>query len=402
MQTRIPKDIKSTHWGKMADTILRSCVHCGFCTATCPTYQLLGDELDGPRGRIYQIKQFLEDGIASRKTQQHLDRCLSCRSCETTCPSGVKYAHLLDIGREQLQRSLPRPLWQRAQRLILRKVFTSPELFTALISTAQLFKFILPGSLKRQLPGQQAKPVIQEKQPRKMLILQGCVQDALSPEINAATIRVLNRLGIEVETATGCCGAIEHHLSASDDAITRIKKNIDHWSRQIENGAEAIISTASGCGVMIKDYDSLLANEPEYLEKAKAIVNLTKDISEVILHELTNSRLNIKSRGEIAFHSPCTLQHGQKLNGVVENILEKTGFTLTTVNDAHLCCGSAGTYSILQKKLSQQLRDNKLNNLLDGKPRLIATANVGCLLHLRSGTETPVVHWINLLDKQLN
>lgn len=405
MQTRLPQNIKETHWGQVADKILRSCVHCGFCTATCPTYQLLGDELDGPRGRIYQIKQFLEDGTASRKTQQHLDRCLTCRSCETTCPSGVEYAHLLDIGRAQLEQSLPRPYLQRAHRFMLRKVFTSPILFRTLINTARLFKFFLPDYIGTQIPDRQQSTssiTSNKTHKRKMLILQGCVQEELSPEINAATHRVLNHLGIELIDAPGCCGAIEHHLSASDEAIKRIKQNIDHWWSYIEDGIETIISTASGCGVMVKDYESLLASEPEYLEKAKTISQLTRDISEVIHDELDSLPVIPGEPVKIAFHSPCTLQHGQQLAGVVENILERTGFKLTTVVDSHLCCGSAGTYSILQKSISQELRNNKLKNLLQEKPQLIATANIGCLIHLRSGTDIPVTHWINLLDRHLD
>ena len=401
MQTRLPKNVKDTHWGSTADQILRSCVHCGFCTATCPTYQLLGDELDGPRGRIYLIKQFFEEGLASRKTQQHLDRCLTCRSRETTCPSGVKYAQLLDIGREQLERSLPRPLLERIKRFALRKVFTSPSLFGFLITSAQLVKLILPASLKRQLPDKQSELVSQQKHLRKMLLLQGCVQSELAPEINASTTRILNQFGIELIETPGCCGALEHHLSATDDALSRIKYNIDHWYTLIENDVEAIISTASGCGVMIKDYEVLLADEPGYLEKAKIISDKTKDVSEIIRDEIAKSSVSVHNKNKIAFHSPCTLQHGQQLNGIVEDILKQLGFSLTKITDPHLCCGSAGTYSLLQKKLSHQLRDNKLTNLLQDEPQIIATANIGCLLHLRSGTDTPVMHWINLLDQQL-
>lgn len=401
MQTKLPNNIKQTHWGKVADDILRSCVHCGFCTATCPTYQLLGDELDGPRGRIYQIKQFLEQGIASRKTQQHLDRCLTCRSCETTCPSGVEYAHLLDIGREQLERSLPRPWLQRGQRFLLRKVFTSTKIFSLLVRVGKAFQFVLPEHVKLQLPSTINEPPRLGTHSRKMLILEGCVQPELSPEINAASRRVLDHFGIELVSAPGCCGAIEHHLSATDDAIRRIKQNIDHWYSLLKDDVEAIISTASGCGVMVKDYQHLLANEPGYLDKAKTIVGLTRDISEVIRDELSGASPRKAELGTIAFHSPCTLQHGQQLNGVVEAILEDVGFKLAKVSDSHLCCGSAGTYSILQKSLSRQLRANKLNNLLQEKPALIATANIGCLLHLRGGTDTRVVHWINLLDQHL-
>ena len=402
MQTSLPTYIKNTHWGETADKILRSCVHCGFCTATCPTYQLLGDELDGPRGRIYQIKQFLEQGEATYKTQQHLDRCLTCRSCETTCPSGVEYGHLLDIGREQIERALPRPLHQRSLRLILRKLFTSPNLLRTLVGLARTFKPLLPAQLKQQIP--EATPATDKlsSHPRKMLILEGCVQPELSPEINAATRRVLDHFAIETISAPGCCGAIEHHLSATEQAKQRIKQNIEHWWPYIDDGIEAIISTASGCGVMVKDYDAILADEPAHLEKARAIVERTRDISEIIMDELSTTPLPTGDLGEISFHTPCTLQHGQQLDSVVDNILEQIGYKLNKVTDAHLCCGSAGTYSILQKSLSHQLRDNKLGNLLAKQPQLIATANIGCLLHLRSGTDTPVTHWINLLDKHLS
>jgi glycolate oxidase iron-sulfur subunit len=401
MQTKLPTNVKNTYWGKTADKILRSCVHCGFCTATCPTYQLLGDELDGPRGRIYLIKQFLEQGVATRKTQQHLDRCLTCRSCETTCPSGVEYAHLLDIGREQIELSVPRPLYQRGQRLLLRKVFTSPKLFSTLVKLGKAFKFLLPEQVKLQFPGTQPQTNKLSSHTRKMLILEGCVQPELSPEINAATKRVLDHFSIETINAPGCCGAIEHHLSATKKARHRIKQNIDHWWDYIDEGIEAIISTASGCGVMVKDYATLLADDAEYLEKARTIVKLTRDISEVIRDELATSPLTTANIGEIVFHAPCTLQHGQQLTGVVEGILKHIGYKLIKVSDAHLCCGSAGTYSILQKGIATQLRENKLDSLLAGQPQVIATANIGCLLHLRSGTDTPVTHWINLLDKYL-
>lgn len=405
MQTRLPKSIKRTHWGQTADTILRNCVHCGFCTATCPTYQLLGDELDSPRGRIYQIKQFFETGQATRTTQVHLDRCLTCRSCETTCPSGVEYAQLLDIGREQLEKVVKRPLIERLTRYTLRKVFTNIKLFSLLIQTAQLFRFILPAKLKQQLP----QPVTTSQHfsgepvsfSRKMLLLDGCVQNTLSPEINAATTRVLNQLNIELISASGCCGAIEHHLSATDDARQRIKNNIDHWWQYINNGIEVIISTASGCGVMVKDYATLLENEPEYKDKARIISERTRDISQVIFEELDNIKLNKKSLPRLSFHSPCTLQHGQQLNGNVEAILTRLGFKLTTVADSHLCCGSAGTYSILQKDISMKLRDNKLSALQQESPQIIASANIGCLMHLRSGTDVPVMHWINLLDQYI-
>jgi len=406
MQTRLSKSIKNTHWGQTADSILRSCVHCGFCTATCPTYQLLGDELDSPRGRIYQIKQFLETGKASRKTQLHLDRCLSCRSCETTCPSGVKYAQLLDIGREQLEKTVRRPALERGIRYLLRKLFTNEKLFKFLINVAQTFSFMLPAKLKQQLPKTEFAPtknaLLNTSRSRKMLLLNGCVQNILSPEINAAVTRILNQLDIELISTAGCCGAIEHHLSATADAKQRIKENIDHWWQTINAGVEVIISTASGCGVMVKDYGNLLEDEPEYKEKARIISERTRDISQVILDEVDNIKLDKNRLPKLSFHSPCTLQHGQQLNGTVESILSKLGFKLGNVADAHLCCGSAGTYSILQKSIASKLRDNKLENLQQSSPDVIATANIGCLLHLRSGAEVPVRHWINILDETIS
>lgn len=406
MQTRLSKSIKSTHWGQTADSILRSCVHCGFCTATCPTYQLLGDELDSPRGRIYLIKQFLETGKASRKTQLHLDRCLTCRSCETTCPSGVKYAQLLDIGREQLEKTVRRPILERGIRYLLRKLFTNEKLFKFLINLAQTFSFVLPAKLKQQLTKTDITPprnaIINTSHPRKMLLLDGCVQNILSPEINAATTRILNQLGIELISTAGCCGAIEQHLSATTDARQRIKKNIDHWWQIINEGVEVIISTASGCGVMVKDYGTLLENEPEYKEKARIISERTRDISQVILDELGNIKLDKNRLPKLSIHSPCTLQHGQQLNATVESILSKLGFKLGNVADAHLCCGSAGTYSILQKSIATKLRDNKLKSLQQSSPDVIVTANIGCLLHLRSGAEVPVMHWINILDEYIS
>lgn len=403
MQTRLLQSIKNTSWGETADNILRSCVHCGFCTATCPTYQLLGDELDSPRGRIYQIKQFLETGDATRKTQLHLDRCLTCRSCETTCPSGVEYAHLLDIGREQIEKNVKRPVVERVFRYLLRKIFTNDKLFKLLIHTGHTFSFLLPAALKQQLPAKniqtEANRIKSTSHNRKMLLLNGCVQNTLSPEINAATIRLLNRLDIELISTDGCCGAIDHHLSATVDARQRIKANIDHWWRYLDEGVEVIISTASGCGVMVKDYKHLLQDDPEYYKKARIISESTRDISQVILELLEQLKLKKIHPPRLSIHSPCTLQHGQKLNGYVEEILSKLGFRTYDIVDSHLCCGSAGTYSILQNKLSSKLRDNKLEALQLPGPDIIVSSNIGCLLHLRSTAEVPVMHWINLVEQ---
>jgi glycolate oxidase iron-sulfur subunit len=394
MQTHIPVDLLNTPKGQTAENILRSCVHCGFCLSACPTYGLLGDELDSPRGRIYLIKSALEGNDVSANSLVHLDRCLTCRSCETTCPSGVEYGHLLDIGREYIEARTPRPWAQRLFRWSLRKTLRTPWLFNTLTT---LWPFARHSSanagLKKQveLSGQQSYT-------RQVLLISGCVQPALAPNINLASRKVLNKLGIGViETPQQqCCGAIDHHLSASEAALQQVKTNIDAWTQHLNQGVEAIISNASGCGVMIKDYAHLLKDDPDYAQAAQRIVAHTMDISEYLLkQDLTPLKRRLHQK--IVFQSPCTLQHGQKLPGLVETTLVSLGFEVSPVKDAHLCCGSAGTYSILQKKLSYQLRDNKLENLLESEPEVIVTANIGCLMHLQQGTKTPVKHWIELL-----
>lgn len=401
MQTNIIKQYLNTSQGQEADQIIRSCVHCGFCTATCPTYQLLGDELDSPRGRIYLIKQMLEGNDISAKTQMHLDRCLTCRACETTCPSGVHYARLVDIGREMAEQHVKRPLIDQLIRYILRQIIPYPTRFKALVKLGSLFKPVLPSDLKKKIPVL-PKPIARptQKQTRSMLVLEGCAQRVVTPETNAATARILNRIGIELVSApkAGCCGAVSLHLLAIAESLDFIRQNIDAWWPHIEQGAEAIIITASGCGTTVKDYGYLLKDDPGYAVKAQQVAALAKDISEVLQAEnIADLQLNCTKK--IAFHSPCTLQHGQQLNGVVESILTQAGFTLTEVTDPHLCCGSAGTYSILQSKLSQQLLNNKLNALKQGQPDVIATANIGCQMHLSSQADVPVKHWIELLDE---
>ncbi|MBA0901828.1 MAG: glycolate oxidase subunit GlcF [Candidatus Nitrotoga sp.] len=409
MQTNLADFIKHTPDGYTADQILRSCVHCGFCLATCPTYQLLGDELDSPRGRIYLIKQMLEGASVTEKTQLHLDRCLTCRACETTCPSGVQYGHLLDIGRNIAEQSIPRGLWANTQRWGLRKFLSNRLLFGTLLKLGQLVRPLMPASLRRLIPARQSAGAWPNTaHARRMLILDGCVQPALSPNINAATARVLDRLGIQLLRPgnTGCCGAIDQHLNAQDAAVIAIKRNIDAWWPLLQQGCEAIVITASGCGVMVKDYGYLLKHDPEYAAKAAQISGLTRDLSEIIAAEqarlttlIVAGMIGLGHREKIAFHTPCTLQHGQKIVGVIERLLCMSGFQLTPVADSHLCCGSAGTYSILQPKLATQLRNNKLDALNSGAPHTIATANIGCLIHLQSGTNVPVRHWIELIDE---
>ena len=404
MQTTLSEHAKSLPRGEEAESILRSCVHCGFCNATCPTYQLLGDELDGPRGRIYLIKQVLEGKEVTEKTQLHLDRCLSCRNCETTCPSGVDYHNLLDIGREVVDAAVPRPLGQRVLRDSLRAVVPNAGLFKSLTQLGNAFRPLLPGARKTKLPGniRPAKPRPTRQHGRQMLILEGCVQPGLSPNTNAATARVLDRLGISVASIAqaGCCGAVDYHLNAQEQGLQRARRNIDAWWPSIQAGAEAIVQTASGCGAFVKDYGHLLRNDPAYAQKAAAISERTKDLVEVLRAEPLE-QLGGCTRQTLAFHCPCTLQHAQKLGGAVESVLTRLGFNLTPVPDSHLCCGSAGTYSITQPVLAKQLRDNKMNALESGNPDVIATANIGCQTHLASANRTPVKHWIELIEDAL-
>ncbi len=407
MQTNISKKFSNLPNVNEAETILRSCVHCGFCTATCPTYQLLNDELDSPRGRIYLIKQVLEGNKVTKKTQQHLDRCLTCRSCETTCPSGVKYARLIDIGRKIVDQHIERPLFEKVQRYALRKILPYPSRLSLLLKVGRGLKPLLPLALKNKIPAhsnqEPASPI--KTKNRKMLVLQGCAQSIITPATNLAATQVLEKLDIELISApkAGCCGAVSHHLTAENEAKIFIRNNIDAWWPYVEEKAEAIITTASGCGVMVKDYGEILKTDNQYAEKAKRISELTKDISEVISNEDFSQLTEKKSikKTKISFHSPCTLQHGQKLNGVVEKILMQAGYNLTTVSDSHLCCGSAGTYSILQPKLSQKLLANKVSALKSEQPDIIATANIGCQMHLDTKTNVPVKHWIELLNEAL-
>ena len=404
MQTTLSEHARQLPRALEAESILRSCVHCGFCNATCPTYQLLGDELDGPRGRIYLIKQVLEGNEATQKTQQHLDRCLSCRNCETTCPSGVDYHNLLDIGRAVVDAQVPRPLGQRLLREGLRSVVPNAGLFKKLLGSGQVLRAWLPAPLQIKVPRQvpAAKPRPATRHTRRVLMLEGCVQPGLSPNTNAAAARVLDRLGISVTAApeAGCCGAVDYHLDAQACGLDRARRNIDAWWPAIEQGAEAIVQTASGCGAFIKDYGHLLASDPAYARKAATVSALARDLVEVLRDEPLE-KLRVRSNQRLAFHCPCTLQHAQKLAGAVEAILASLGFNLTLVPDSHLCCGSAGTYSLTQPELSRQLRDNKLQALESGHPDVIATANIGCQSHLDSAGRTPVRHWIELVEAAL-
>jgi glycolate oxidase iron-sulfur subunit len=404
MQTNLADFIKDTAEGQEADAILRSCVHCGFCTATCPTYQLLGDELDGPRGRIYLIKQVLEGKAATEKTQMHLDRCLTCRNCESTCPSGVQYGRLVDIGRGIVEKQVKRPLAQQLVRTALKEILPRKSFFNPAMKMGQLVRPLLPGVLKNKVP--QARPAgvwPSRSHARKMLLLDGCVQPAMSPNINAATARVLDALEVQLIIApkAGCCGAIRHHLNDQDGALDDMRRNIDAWWPYVEAGAEAIVMTASGCGVTVKEYGHLLAHDTAYAARAARISELTKDLSEIMPAFEQQLVAKVKVKKRVAYHPPCTLQHGQQIRGKVEGVLRAVGVDVTLCADSHLCCGSAGTYSVLQPELSYQLRDNKLKNLEATQADEIVSANIGCLTHLQSGTDTPVRHWIELIDGAL-
>ncbi len=407
MQTDLAAFIRDTPEGREADAILRKCVHCGFCTATCPTYQLLGDELDGPRGRIYLIKEVLEGKRATEKTRTHLDRCLTCRACETTCPSGVEYGRLVDIGRHVVEAQVPRSATERATRYAISRGLRASTLFGSALMLGQMARGLLPAGLARKVPKVAAAGTWPPaRHARRMLILRGCVQPSLAPSIDAAMARVLDRIGISAETVAGggCCGALPYHLNEQEEGRAVARRNIDAWWPAIERGAEAIIVTASGCGVMVKDYGHLLAADAAYAKRAARVAELARDPVEVVGAEWKAiARKVAMDRGSVrvAFHPPCTLQHGMKLKGRAEEFLRAIGHELVPVPDSHLCCGSAGTYSMLQPVLSEQLKKNKLAALATERPAVIATANIGCQAHLASGTSRPVRHWIELLDEKM-
>ncbi len=408
MQTNLAPEYINTADGKAAEAILRKCVHCGFCTATCPTYQLLGNELDGPRGRIYLMKQVLEGQTPTRETQLHLDRCLTCRNCESTCPSGVNYGQLVDIGRKLVDAKVARPMLEKTIRWALKEGLTSP-LFAPAMAMGQMVRPLLPASLKNKVPAKQVVGQIpSQKHQRKVLMLEGCVQAAMSPNINSATRRVLDAAGIEtiVAAKAGCCGAVKFHLNDQEGGKAQMRANIDAWWPSIESQSiEAIVMNASGCGVTVKEYGHILQDDPQYADKAQRVSDLTKDLSELLpdLVGALKSKVNAKKAQAVTFHPPCTLQHGQQLRGGVEKHLGVLGFNINTAScEAHLCCGSAGTYSVLQADLAYQLRDRKLGHIGAMNPDVIVSANIGCITHLQSGTATPVKHWVELLDEALN
>lgn len=392
--------MESPHGAEMA-SILRTCVHCGFCNATCPTYRLKGDELDGPRGRIYLIKSMLEDADVGRSTQMHLDRCLTCRACETTCPSGVRYARLLELARPLVDAKVGRSWWQRLQRWLIRRIVPHPRRFAFLMAAARIFKPLYPAKLRELVPPAAACETesAPASHPRRMVLLDGCVQQSAAPEIDAAAREVFGQLGIELVSLprSGCCGAVSYHLGDVVEAQQYARRNLDVWWRAIEDGAEAVVATSTGCTMMLKEYAELLAGDPVYAARAKRLVELVRDPSEVIDIEMLGRAYRVEARQSVAFHAPCTMQHGLRTAGRAEACLRAVGFDLTSVPDAHLCCGSAGSYSLLQPGLANQLLDEKLTALQSGAPAILATANIGCLMHLRRRAEAPVLHWLELI-----
>jgi len=409
MQIKLADFIKDSPAGAEAAAIVQRCVHCGFCTATCPTYQLLGDELDGPRGRIYLIKQVLEGGEVTRSTQQHLDRCLTCLNCQTTCPSGVEYGHLVDIGRKIVDTRVARPMTERTLRWVLREGLTSP-LFAAAMRMGQALRPLLPAVLRNKVPAHTGKPAAvgpARTHPRKVLMLRGCVQPSMMPNIDNAAARVLDRAGIQTVYAggAGCCGAVRAHLSDPDGGLDDMRRNIDAWFPMIGAGeVEAIVTSASACSLAIKEYGHALARDAEYAEKAARVSAIARDLSELLpqIVPALQGKIRLGEPKRLAFHPPCTLQHGQRLRGGIETHLRALGFDVkVTSSESNLCCGSAGTYSLLQAELAMQLRDRKLGNLAKLEPQYIVSANMGCIQHLQSGTLTPVKHWVEVLDEVL-
>ncbi|MEJ7930246.1 glycolate oxidase subunit GlcF [Ramlibacter sp. AN1015] len=406
MQTQLAPEFQGTPDGEEAEAILRKCVHCGFCTATCPTYQLYGDELDGPRGRIYLIKQVLEGGQPTRSTQLHLDRCLTCRNCETTCPSGVQYGHLVDIGRKLVDERVPRGGSSRALRWALKEGLPSP-LFGPAMKLGQSVRAVLPAMLKKKVPPvRDAGRWPSREHPRKVLLLAGCVQPAMAPNINSATARVLDAAGVQTVVArgAGCCGAVKFHLNDQEGGKAQMRANVDAWWPLVERGeVEAIVMNASGCGVTVKEYGHLLRHEPAYAERAARISACTRDLSELLPALVPALKGRVRSRQDLlAWHPPCTLQHGQKLRGGVEQYLGELGLRLQVAPvESHLCCGSAGTWSVLHPQAAEELRDRKLVNLAALAPSAIVSANIGCITHLQGGTQLPVRHWIEVLDESL-
>ncbi len=398
MQTSFTPEFLQTPDGQRVNEIIRNCVHCGFCNATCPTYQLTGDELDGPRGRIYLIKDFYEEKATSNISLKHLDRCLTCLACETTCPSGVEFGGLVDIGRKHIEKAIERPTFNKLKRGLIISIFSNPRLVAPIFALAQIFRPLLPSNLAKKIPvrPKPLKSTPSRSAKRKMLTIKGCVQSSAAPQINAAASEVLQHSNIQLDEAqTNCCGALAFHLTDLEKAKQTVCSNIDSWYQKLCENHEYLLITSSGCSSFIKQYSTIMQADSTYTEKANFISERCRDLSE-ITSEIKANTCNLKNK-TVAFHSPCTLQHGQKILGNIENKLKEAGYELVAIRDSHLCCGSAGSYSLLETELSNKLLQNKITNLEENQPDIIATANIGCLMHLSSGTKKPVKHWIELL-----
>jgi glycolate oxidase iron-sulfur subunit len=410
MQTKLAADVMDTALGQEADEILRRCVHCGFCSATCPTYQILGDELDSPRGRIYLIKEMLEGSPVTQTTQKHLDRCLTCRNCETTCPSGVEYGKLIDIGRQMVEQRVARPRTEILKRAALRRMLNS-SLFAPAYRLGQWMRDWLPPVFQDKVQVKRNVPALPEnlsRHSRQVLMLVGCVQPTLMPTIDSATIRVLDRLGIGARRvpSASCCGALNFHLDDQEAARSQMRANIDAWWDLLNKGeVEALVINASGCGAMIKEYGHHLRLDPAYAKKAQFVSENTKDLAEYLapMASTIKSLLNVKQLPEkVVFHPPCTLQHWQGLRPLSESLLREIGLELAPFEETHLCCGSAGAYSVLEPTIATALRDRKLEKINQTAPEMILSSNVGCIGHLQSGTQTPVRHWIEAVDQAIS
>jgi glycolate oxidase iron-sulfur subunit len=394
MRTDLKSPLAETAAGAVAAEVLRACVHCGFCNATCPTFQITGDELDGPRGRIYLMKQALEGEPVGRLTQHHLDRCLSCRACETTCPSGVEYHRLLDVGRAEISKQVARPWTERLARWAIRALSARPWLLRPLLVLGRK----IPRSARRRRPHEP----LTVAHSRRMSLLTGCVQSAAAPHFNAATARVFDKVGISLaETpAARCCGAVAFHLDAADEARAHVRRNIDAWTAELDAGAEAIVVNASGCAAFIRDYPDVLRGDPAYARRARRVADAVRDPIE-ILGQAKPTAARAPDHPRIAVHDPCTLRNGPRLDGAVAALLTSLGYQPQPVADPHLCCGSAGAYSLLQPRFAQRLRADKLTALGAGAPDTLYTANIGCWMHLGGASDAPVRHWIEAVDDVL-